>query len=560
MDKDVFESFGLKSSSKPAHTAKSSNDSNCYIDDMVSSPYTKPNTILTSSIRSDKYRPRQYIFGSIYNSSHNIRKPTDEPAKENIFEKHQTTAVAAAAASPNTRRPSNIDNNEPNTTADDSDRFKTITINHLRRSFRDSFLDSAKPAKGREHQQLWFIDVNDKRERHTANESHATNGEYQDFEEKHFARHAANCDNNDNVGTIQAKSSSSVKRNETFRIDSKAIGNNDKRTTISRHSTFRINKNRSPTPESIAGDQSNSPECDYSPGHLSNLNKKPIAITAPYSALNDEDYPHHSPSPPIREHPIRHSTSTNRTQCRFNYEPFTSKSNEEHPNSIPDPYDARNPFQLAKTIIKIRPPFENDDRISNYVPTQQRDAFEDRSKPKRQSFNDLNSTFDRCRENRSFASLRTKLENSAAYRPSASFQIMSKRSFVDDGRTLNKSSFVPYRGNVTHTPITSNRPSTTPISNKPTTIRFIDYNSKQKNEPINNARSNEHTFSIPLTSTSSKSPVISKSRPNKGRSVNFEPIECEVRLISPNYDTKPRRKDSWKSKPANDWTFNKVHI
>lgn len=595
VNKDVFETFYLKRSSKSSHSSKSSNDSNRYADDMASPPHTKPNAFLTSnskvysnfngnsplSIRSDKCRPSQYIFGSTYD-----RKATKEhePEKENIFKRNHYTGTSAIANTPtigNRSSGPNSMSDEINSNIDDTDRFKTITINHLRRSFRDSFMDSAKPAKGREHQQLWFIDVNDKREKSATVESH------DGFQEPNRAqyRQPKNCDDDDDVdvdnGDIdvvqygRSGGSHRVKRNETFRIDSKSVGHNGKNTTISRRETFRINKNQSPENHSSILIEND---------HLPNTNKKPIAVTAPYSASNDTaDYPHRSPSISSREYQIGNANGIDRSRYRLDYEPSLSQSNGGRHSSLLDRYDR--PGSTTKTVIKIKPPRKDEDEgIYDGFTSQKRDVFENRSKLERQSFNDLNSSFDRGRENRSFASLRTKLEKTGLsnrfkfntntsddssvnnfespapyrYRPPEA----ASRPFSENTNTTNRSSFVPYRSGSSNIDRYDNRklqtPNTTINSNR-TTIS-IDYKPKRNNETtINNSQpTHQHTFSIPLTAP--KSPMAVKPKSNKGRSVNFPSVECEVRLISPNGDIKSRRKEPWKSKPANDWTFNKVHF
>lgn len=619
MNKDVFETFYLKRSSKSSHSSKSSNDSNRYADDMAaSSPqpsHTKPNAFLTSnskmysnfnggggsplSIRSEKSRPRQYIFGSTYDR----KAAKDEPEKENIFKSNHYTNT-------NTNHRisgSNSMNDETNSNIDDTDRFKTITINHLRRSFRDSFMDSAKPAKGREHQQLWFIDVNDKREKSEKSVVESNDG----FQEPNKAqyRQPKICDDDDDDGVgsddggyddhvdvvkYGRSGVHRVKRNETFRIDSKSVGNNGKNTAISRRETFRINNNQSPPPSSIRSPEHYGTSIEND--HLTNVSRKPIAVTAPYSASNDADYHHHrSPSLLSREYQIDNSNSIdrNRRYRSDNHEPSLSHSNEGRHSSLLDRYDR--PGSTTKTVIKIKPPSEDDDSIYNGFTSQKRDLFENRAKLERQSFNEFNSTFDRNRENRSFASLRTKLEKTAGglnnrfkfnsntfdagnsnvnnlesttppYRYSRPPE--APRPFSENNNTTtttNRSSFVPYRSsnNNINDRYDDQRKFVTPnstINSNRTTIS-IDYKPKRNNESaaIKNSQPHQHTFSIPLTAP--KSPLAVKPKSNKGgRSVNFPSVECEVRLISPNGDIKPRRRESWKSKPANDWTFNKVHL
>lgn len=597
MKKDVFEAFYVKRSSKSSHSSKSSNDSNRYADDMPSPPpRTKPSAFLPSnskfhsnfnggsplSIRSDKSRPNQYIFGSTYDRK---AAKEHEPEKENIFKRNHYTAAATTttttAINNRSSGPGSM-NDEINANIDDSDRFKTITINHLRRSFRDSFMDSAKPAKGREHQQLWFIDVNDKREKSVTAASHDG---YQETNKATQYRQPKNCDDDDDddvdvdngdidVGKYgRSNITHRVKRNETFRVDSK-VG--EKNTAISRRETFRINDNQSPESRSSILIEND---------HLPSVHKKPIAVTAPYSASNDAaGYQHRSPSLSSRLFRAGSSNSFDRNRHRLDYEPSLShSSNDGRSSSLFDRYD-RPSSSAAKTVIKIKAPCEDEnDVICDSFPRQKRDIFENRSKLERQSFNDLNSSFDRGRENRSFASLRTKLEktgqkkfntntfdadnfeSSTAHRyrlPEA-----SSRPVSEVNSTANRSSFVPYRSGggsgSSYNDRYDNRkpeaPNAPTINSNRTTIS-IDYKPKRNNESTTRYAqpTHQHTFSIPLIA--SKSPVAVKPKSNKGRSVNFPSVECEVRLISPNGDIKPRRKEAWKAKPANDWTFNKVHF
>lgn len=592
VNRDVFETFYLKRPSKSSHSSKSSNDSIRGADDLAPS-HVRSSLILpsnsksqshfggkSSSIRSDKFKPRQYLFGSTFD-----RKAKDEPEKENIYKN-------------NHRNNNNNNNNNFNTTNNhnnnNSDRFKTITINSLRRSFRDSFLDSTKPAKGREHQQLWFIDVNDKREK-TPTKSR----ENQEKLSKTSNWHPIN-DFNDEDDKYDGGGRRRVKRNETFRVDNNGIENERRNTSLSRHETFRVNKDRSPLPPplrspSVESNGSSTMNSIRAPIKASaNRKMVPIAVTAPYSASNDADYPSssllnrkhfgglkntdhnryndsdHEDSAPNYRHDDEVSNSRDHSPIRFN------KSHQFAPRTN----------STTKTIIEIKAP-QNDEY--NYT---SRDPFESRSIPERQSFNDFNTTFDRPSANRSYASLRTKFEQSGQHnrpkfsnksydtvdtregndidlyipsrpKPTEPWRNISSRQLSDN--TTNRS-FVPYRSNIDRYDDQKFTPKTT-NSNR-TTIN-IDYNyrtnptsSRQSYDPTKNVQRTEqpqrHAFSIPLTTD--KAPPAIKTKPNKNRSVKFPSVEAEVRLISPNYDTKPRRKESWKSKPANDWTFNKVHL
>lgn len=586
VSKDVFEAFYLKRTPKSSHSSKSSNDSIRGVDDLAPS-HVRSSLILPSSsksqshfsgkslsTRSDKSKPRQYLFGSTFD-----RKAKDEPEKENIYK--------------NNHRNNNNSNNNFNNNNNNSDRFKTITINSLRRSFRDSFLDSTKPAKGREHQQLWFIDVNDKREK-----TPAESRESIEKLSKNSNWHPIT-DYNDEDVKYDGGGSRRVKRNETFRIDNNGTGNERRNTSLNRHETFRINKDRSPERSpSVESNGSLTMNSIRAPIKApSNRKLVPIAVTAPYSASNDADYQSRSlvnrePFGGLKNTDHNRYNDSDHEDSAQNYRHDNDDEVSNSRDHSPMRFNKSNQFKprtnsTTKTIIEIKAP-QNDE----YSYTS-RDPFESRSIPERQSFNDFNTTFDRPSANRSYASLRTKFEPSGqnnrpkfsnkSYdtvdtrdgndsdlyipsrpKPTEPWRNISSRQLSEN--TTNRS-FVPYRSNFDKYNDHKFTPKTT-NSNR-TTIN-IDYNynnnpnSRQSYDPTKNAQRPEqpqrHAFSIPLTTPPDKTPPAIKTKPNKNRSVKFPSVEAEVRLISPNYDTKPRRKESWKSKPANDWTFNKVHL
>lgn len=522
----------------------------------------------SSSIRPEKYKPQEYLFGSTFD-----RKTKYEREKENVYEDYHNNAT-------NNSKSNNNNNNNNN----NSNRFKTITINNLRRSFRDTFLDSSKPAKGREHQQLWFIDVKDKRDeaKDNVDKRNKSNSNWQpiDDDDKYVAE---NC---------------RVKRNETFRIDNNSKG--PKNNAVSRRETFRINRDQSPirSHERNPSVDSNSSFTinHHSPNKNVSVNRKmvPIAITAPYSASNDTDY--HSNSLFSQNH-LREAE--NREYSRFadndddsghegtsSQYMYATKHLSNPRNQSPMRYSKQHTFDVpigstAKTVFEIKSKEKN--RITQRNGNNGHDSFENRSILERQSFNNFNTPFERIRGNRPYTSLRNKPEieqtdsynrdydvvdakehnDHNSYNPLESKplepwrKISSRKLFDSENR-----SFVPYRSDYRKN---DDSPNKTNNSNRTTINIKCDYdsNSKLGNEHQQNFQRNKpahtHTFSIPLTANNS--PSVRRTKSNKNRSVNFpsDPsVECEVRLISPNYnyDNKPRRK----LKPANDWTYNKVHL
>lgn len=572
VNKDVFETFYLRRPSKSSHSSKSSNDSIRGVDDSAP-PFTKSNVHLLSkdkdhpnvnkqpsSIRSEKYKPQKYLFGSSFD-----RKTKYEREKENVYEDNHNSAT---------------NNSKNNNNNNNSNRFKTITIKNLRRSFRDTFLDSSKPAKGREHQQLWFIDVKDKRDEAKDNvdkqNKNKSNWQSIDDDDKYLGQ---NC---------------RVKRNETFRIDNNSKGPDNN--AVSRRETFRINRHQSP----IRSHQRN-PSVDsnsftinhHSPNKNVSVNRKmvPIAITAPYSASNDTDYysnslfsQNHQREAKNREY-NRYADDNDDDSDHEETSPqymYATKHLSSPRNQSPMRYSKQHTFHVPiGSTSKTKS--QDNNRITQRNVNDGQDSFENRSILERQSFNNFNTAFERIRRNRPYTSLRNKSEieqtdpynrdydvvdanennDHSSYITSQSKplepwrKISSRKLFDSENR-----SFVPYRSDYRKN---DDSPNKTNNSNRTTINIKCDYNSNSKrgNAHPQNFQRNEpahtHTFSIPLTANDS--PSTRSTKPNKNRSVNFpsDPsVECEVRLISPNYnyDNKPRRK----LKPANDWTYNKVHL
>lgn len=583
VNKDVFETFYSKRASKSSHSSKSSNDSICGADETTPTlnkpnPYSAngrpPHTPATiykynspaknslnfyigklSSDRSKNSKPRHYLFGSTYDQTNE-----DEPEKENIYTNADPT---------------------------NSDRFKTITINNLRRSFRESFLDSTKPAKGREHQQLWFIDANDDKQQSKQFESNNNS----------FKQSTKTIDNA--TDPYENRHRINVKRNETFRIDNVESPLRSKPTTaLDRRQTFRVNREQSPA---RARERLRTPPADSNNSYSLTTNKViPVAVTSPYNSLND-----------IGDNK-RSATFTRRNrfteQC---YKHNHFDANEDDDNVIeqcPEYVDDKrashefsssrdnSPLGHDKHINYNAKPnkmlieFKSTDKPSYGYSYAARDPFENRSFPDRQSFHDFNNdTIDRPRANRSYASLRSKLEQagpnlrskpiSNSYRndvdgstdnlanpykmcsnkPNEAWRQISTRQFNNNDSKTENRSFVPYR-NKFDQPKSNNNCNRTTIN--------INYNynmnaPSKKDPPIEMKPDYFNEYDIPMPVNKSMSAIKSnsgKDKSNKNRSVKFPSVECEVRLISPNYDTKPRRKESWKSKPSNDWSFNKVHL
>lgn len=619
MNKDVFETFYLKRASKSSHSSKSSNDSFRGADD-TSPTHNKPYSYgandgskertkhtpptkyqsfngKSSTITIKSPQPRQYLFGSMQRKA-----PKHEPEKENIYD-------------------------DSSNQVKDADRYKTVTINSIRRSFRDTFL---KPAKGREHQQLWFIDVNDEK----ASSQQQQQQQQPHTESNEPSRKGGNSNSSivmqrqpngiDDDAKYGHRTNASVKRNETFRIDNNSKGNESRSNgrSVSRHDTFRIQRNGSPV---MQRERLKTPSIEPSPSrhqstlernmHNDSLAKKiPIAVTAPYSALNDnqDNYsdsfesqrPHNKYGTYVKKpknHYADKQPSSDDYQSNRNYSPVHYSSEYDH-----------RPTTLNKSSIEIRSPEERPPKYRYDLDGS--DPFDHRTIIERQSFrSDTNDSTNRPRAHRSFASLRSKLERAATsnrnysnkapdyddldgfpdhtsirdttFPKSEPWKRISTRQFSNDTDTENRS-FVPYRQTYDRYDTHDNYDKYDKYNNhsepEPTT-KSNNFNNRTKiNINYNyNAPSHKTNATGNLSSPTPKSPKkptglpvpagISKStsaiksstakdKPNKNRSVNFPSVECEVRLISPNYDTKPRRKESWKSKPSNDWTFNKVHL
>lgn len=550
----MFEALYLKRPSKSSHSSKSSNDSirgddsistfarSNHISTSKNKDYSSPNK-KSSIIRAEK---REYLFGSTFD-----REPKDEPEKENIYEDYQQSETSC--------------NHKNNDNDNNNYRFKTITINNLRRSFRDfrdTFLHSAKPAKGREHQQLWFIDVKDKRDEANDNveKPNRNNSNWQPIDD----------DDDDKY----VKEKRRVKRNETFRIDtnSKDPINN----TLSRRETFRINREQSPIRSSERSrsveSNSSSTAINYREPYKLQVNRKivPIAITAPYSASNDTEYYSNSSFNREFKNNAYHDddNDSNHEENPQSYS-YTTKQVPNNRIHSPTRYGGTKPSNAharpaGQTRFGIGLPEKNG--FLHNDSNNGRSSFEHRSKPERQSLNDFNSLrskFDgKLEQPDNYDIVDTREDKSdSTFVPSQSklrepWRRISSRRLSKDTDSENRS-FVPYRSGYN----TYSDPTLKMNNSNRTTINIncdYDSNSKRSVEQSNNSQRYKpphiHTFSIPFR-TVNKVPPERKTKSNRNRSVNFPSVECEVRLISPNYETTPRRK----VKPAN-WTFNKVHL
>lgn len=266
-----------------------------------------PKTPGTPESNKSDSKPRQYLFGSLEKP-----KNTDKVTKEY---------------------------------GGKDDRFKTITINSLRRSFRDSFLESSKPNKGREHQPLWFIDVKDAKKQSPSPKP-----------APRYHKNVANDSENIYENTKPLRGKSSISRNETFRVDERPAKYTG--SSLSRKETFRVDEKPESVRKSVAyGSESRrsgssdrrkiepvrveliSPNSDRS-GKL-----VPVGITAPYSALNDaqERARHSMRSEPVDDyHPYKSSSrehSSNRPHARkYNETQSYDREkgrNEEYPTEYP---------------------------------------------------------------------------------------------------------------------------------------------------------------------------------------------------------------------------------
>lgn len=622
VNRDVFEPLYTKRPSKSSRSSKSSTDSYRIADDSIettptqthytfdSGTYRKPKSkpsILSkfidekpapktyagdtfqpnSSIRSEGGKPRPYLFGATFNRPSSSSKIDSE--KENV---HANGGK-------------------------DGDRFKTITVNSLRRSFRDSFLETSKPAKGREHQPIWFIDVKDENEKK------------------------------------KSEPKRSIGRHDTFRVEKDSVPSPS--SGLGRKETFRINGreyNPSSAGNSLEHKRSPSVDSNHSarrslgPIRVDILNSSigndrsgkmvPVGVAAPYSALNDiaDQSNKYSASRPSYDH------RSPRTDSR------TSQSRNRPQNPSYDSYE-KDPYRPSPTATSYAPrklnysssPDEhsyrpNERRSATYSPNRKlavdslsRDSPDavkmnnaNRPMPEnkfisaRQSFRDLNLGPERTTTARptyrigSFRSVHdTKPKSSdtkffgddeqdiggrqhSSKAPSdldrndwahQSWRNISSRAFSRDNVNdePENRSFVPYYNYRKGDDPRNSDPSTYASSpnrnhNNRTTINInCNYNlspTKPNNHTTipTNALTNDYNNETILkrrtepieTPLSTLKAAKQKEKPSKNRSVNFPSVEYEVRLISPNYDTKPRRKESWKSKPANDWTFNKVHL
>lgn len=570
-----------KSKAKPSTTTK-----------MVSGNESfQPN----SSIRSEKSsKPRPYLFGATFGRS---SKHKVDNEKENHNANH-----------------SNGDGDRHS-----DDRYKTITVNNLRQSFRDSFIKSSKAAKGREHQPIWFIDVKG------------------DDDDKKKSEPKRPIDRHDTF-RVQKESAASpsngLGRRETFRINGREYIPSSAANSLEHKRSPSVDSNHSSVRRSmgpIRVDILNSSVGSDRSGRM-----VPVGVTAPYSALNDV------------------SDETRKYTKKYDYHSPRTDSRTRNRSNAYDSYGESTPYRSSQAYTSRKPTYSSSPEDLSHRPNGRRSATyspnrrfaPDKTSRDSPDAHKLNGTTHSMPDNKivsarkTFRDLNLNSERSPAARPQ--YRIGSFRSATDTKPTSNgrqyfgadeydgvdrqpssdtsndfnrndwmhqswrnissrpfehdntnqdpeNRSFVPYyKYDDPHNDSPTNSRDSDPNyhnnlnnnnhNNRNRTTININYNynlSPPKAAPRNttaltNDYNNEtilkrHTgiddpASSPSTSITTLKTIKSKEKPSKNRSVNFPSVEYEVRLISPNYDTKPRRRDAWKSKPSNDWTFNKVHL
>lgn len=270
--RDVFETLYLKRPSK-SRSSKSSSESFRGVEDMPA------NNVEKSQFNGNTYRKSKHSQLSNFKE--------EEPAPSETKSESKLKKYLFGS----TEKPSSVEKNgdENKKSVPIDDPFKTVTINSLRRSFRDSFLQSSKPKKDRQHQPLWFIDVTKDKEP-TPQPAPKPTPRYSKAEDS------------DNLyeNTKPEKKVSSISRKETFRVDEKP--NKYSNSSLDRKQTFRVDTK----PDKYSGslgrketfriDDSSLERRRkaYEPVRVEIISPKadrnkvvPIAITAPYSALND---------------------------------------------------------------------------------------------------------------------------------------------------------------------------------------------------------------------------------------------------------------------------------
>lgn len=677
--RDVFETLYLKRPSK-SRSSKSSSESFRGVEDMPAN-YGEKSQFNGNTFRKSKHVPSDYLKEEppMRSSGTPDSNKSDTKLKKYLF---------GVSEKPKPAERTVVENGESGAK---DDRFKTVTINSLRRSFRDSFLQSSKPKKEREHQPLWFIDVTKDKELTPKPQPRQFKDEDSDNLYENTKTDRKTSISRKETFRVDEKptkySNTSLTRKETFRVDEKPTKYSG---SLGRKETFRIDdSSRSPTTHSLERRKQS-----YEPVRVEIISPKsdrsgklvPVAITAPYSALNDvqektklangfsaaddhTDYtPRHNYSPersPTRKKfshvpsstvyvPHRDSIRSDDEQPRGNVSPSKYGNSYDKTEADDESRTSRNHLNdsLDGERSSARPQFTNIRNLdslylpNDYGPNVNRTVISvgpqaDRSRysayrdasPKRDpyysSFRSQNDEFDRRQETYSRRSLKDIRSNPDDSPSKPSFRMSSLRSVFDRkpsndyrdvykaGRGYRESDEVDRKYNdlddrksnwahqswrnistrpfTTREDIDPNNRSFVPYynydkdrypeqddrlpkkDNNRTTIN-INYNYNANHSPLTAAgnystnpyeRSKRNQIDpsptrrnpSALTSMPSLKSSRDKSNGNKNRSVNFPSVEYEVRLISPNYESTPRRRvKPTGTTSAADWTFNKVHV
>lgn len=691
----MFETLYLKRPSKSSRSSKSSSESFRGVEDLPTNFVEKPQ-FNGNTFRKSKAVPLDHLKEEKLTKSPGTPDSTKSDSKIRkylfgSFEKSKPSEKEAA------------------TNGSKDDRFKTITINSLRRSFRDSFLETSKPNKGREHQPLWFIDVKGEKEATPKPSSPKA------------APRPSKIDEPDNLyeNTKPVKTNGSLSRKETFRVDEKpkkySNGSLERKETfrvdekpakysgssLGRRETFRVDTHldEAPSPVAYAVERRRHGSTDRQKDEpvrveiKSDRNGKvvPVAVTAPYSALNDVQerirsagrYRVANDSP--RYHP-QESSSPDRSPTRKKYshlrtfeqngsfrgdDDYSNKSsaprtysygqsdereasrpvnnystdyNESRDRSpvrtlfskrdveVESPYRTSNYKPVNRTVIAVRQRTDQPSPYRGPSPVQepsyqpyakhQNDSFARRpdttrrslkdprdysdesysSKPalrigsfrsaiERKPFEENHGTYTRSRNTpRAFKDLDDIDQKYSKYRngddhfnknnwAQQSWRNISSRSFsAKEDVDPEYRSFVPYQkyegdepDHDEYSPKRENNNRTTininydynPTHSSPSSAVYL---TNRRESPSRNHINPSPTRRNPSALTSMPSLKSGRDKSNKNRSVNFPSVEYEVRLISPNYESNPRRRVRSTNNGGGvggstvDWTFNKVHI
>lgn len=689
--RDVFETLYLKRPSKSSRSSKSSSESFRGVEDLPTN-FVEKHQFNGNTFRKTKATPFDHL------KEEKLIKSPGTPDSTKSDSKIKTYIFGSSEKS----KP--LDKTVV-TNGSKDDKFKTITINSLRRSFRDSFLETSKPNKGREHQPLWFIDVKNEKEATPKPPSPKP------------SPRPSKIDEPDNLyeNTKPFKTNGSLSRKETFRIDEKpkkySNGNLDRKETfrvdekptkysgpsIDRRDTFRVNthhdKSQSPVTFTVErrrhGSSDRQKDEPVRVEIKSDRNGKvvPVAVTAPYSALNDVDeknkstgrYRAKAGSP---RYQVQSSSSPDRSPTRKKYsqlrsfeqngssrndDDYLNKSSTPQTNShdqpdgrdilnskkfyatdyenrdrspvhtqmpsreVDNPYRSSNYKPANRTVITLQQnndnPSQNRESLSAQEPYSpyskyQNDTFARRSdtfarrslkEPREYSDESANRPALRIGSFRSAIDRKPLEESYGAYNRSQnsvrafkdlddidrkyskyqngdqrfnknnwaqqSWRNISSRSFsTKEDVDPEYRSFVPYQKYENDWPNQNDNPPKRETNNRTTININYDYNptnspttavylTNHRESPTRNHINSSPTRRNPSAITPMPSLKSGRDKTNKNRSVNFPSVEYEVRLISPNYESSPRRRvrssnntNGVSGGSTVDWTFNKVHI